>query len=95
MIYQRLSIVSIIKLCSVNFKHGFQGIALNWFESYLSNMYQKVTFSKLSPLNPVHYGVLQGSVSVPIMFLIYYNDVIITLRIHGHFTIFVDNTTLI
>ncbi len=42
---------------------GIEGTVLNWFHSYLSNRTQTVIIdSSESPLEPLKYGVPQGSV---------------------------------
>ncbi len=50
---------------------GIEGTALNWFHSYLSNRTQTViNGSRESTLEPLKYGVPQGSVLGPIRFSI-------------------------
>lgn len=75
--------------------YGFRGVALQWFNSYLSNRLQFVSLNgNVSQKMTISSGVPQGSVLGPILFLLYIND-IIQLNISGKFTLFADDTTIL
>ena len=73
---------------------GIRGTTLNWFVSYLSNRVQCVYVnSDLSPPLEMKFGVPQGSVLGPLLFLIYVNDMP-QCSDKLSFTLFADDTCL-
>jgi hypothetical protein len=85
-------------------KMGVRGVAWKWFKSYLEDREQRVEItyrcigtneitSCLSKKKPIKYGVPQGSVLGPILFLIYVND-LETIIEDGKPTFYADDTSI-
>ena len=74
---------------------GIRGVAHDWIRSYLENRCLYVEHnghaSHYIQLKP--YGVPQGSVLGPILFLLYANDISSCLK-HSKYILFADDTTL-
>ena len=75
--------------------YGIRGLANNWFKSYLNNRKQYVSINGVdSTLRDMKYGVPQGSVLGPLLFLIYINDLNIAIKyLTTHH--FADDTNLL
>ena len=84
---------------------GIRGVANCWFKSYLSHREQRVEITYkntvtnkieqcLSERKPIKYGVPQGSVLGPILFLIYIND-LENYIVKGKPIFFADDTSIL
>ena len=76
--------------------YGIRGTPLNWFESYLNNRKQYVNYNGVkSEFNRVtlEYGVPQGSVLGPLLYLIFCNDIYKCIK-YCKTILFADDTTI-
>ena len=75
--------------------YGIQGMALNWFQSYLTKRSQYVQYNDTSSsIREIETGVPQGSILGSLLFIIYMND-IHTVSDKFSFILYADDTTLI
>ena len=75
--------------------YHIRGTELQWFETYLKGRQQHTTVSSFSSKNEyISYGVPQGSVPGPLLFLIYINDLNKAIK-YSDVHRFADDTNLI
>ena len=75
--------------------YGIRGIALDWLKSYLSNRSQFVSCNGTDSTEQVlSYGVPQGSILGPLLFVIYINDMP-GLDNLAHFILYADDANII
>ena len=56
----------------LQWKFGLEKMALEWMTSFLTGRTQQVVYiGQLSPILPVLYGIPQGSVLGPLLFVLY------------------------
>ena len=74
--------------------YGIRGVINSWFRSYLSDRRQSIETDKcISETETIVCGVSQGSVLVPLLFLLYINDIHKSSK-EFTFYLFADDTSL-
>lgn len=81
------------KLVEKLYQYGIRGTVLEWFQSYLDNRMQQVRVGDIvSGLMATKYGVPQGSVLGPLLFIIYINDIVKSCPKGCNIKLFADDT---
>ena len=73
---------------------GFRASVIKWFEPYLSNRKFLVCIDVFSEAGTLKYGVPQGSILGPLLFLLYVNDLPQSLSDAG-FYLYADDTCIL
>ena len=75
--------------------YGIRGCVQDWFASYLSNRTQTTSIeSNISSKQPINFGIPQGSILGPVLFLLYINDITKCSTLFK-FHLFADDTNIL
>ena len=77
------------------YTYGVRGCVYDWFKSYLSERTQTTNVNNhISKKEVINYGVPQGSVLGPLLFLLYINDISTASQVLK-FHLFADDTNIL
>ena len=94
-IYRAFDTIDNSILLSNLYKYGIRGNTLNWFMNYLSNRYQCVSMNNTtSSFLRIRFGVPQGSILGPILFILYIND-LPSVSTKQKFILYADDTNIL